>query len=70
MGLEGIVSKRLSASYRSGPSRHWIKVKNPDSPAMIRAGLPNGKRLTTVVAVQGIFHISAAQWRTACRSNY
>jgi bifunctional non-homologous end joining protein LigD len=37
MGLEGIVSKRLSAPYRSGPSRNWIKVKNPDSPAMIRA---------------------------------
>jgi bifunctional non-homologous end joining protein LigD len=31
MGLEGIVSKRLSAPYRSGPSRDWIKVKNPDS---------------------------------------
>jgi ATP-dependent DNA ligase len=27
MGLEGIVSKRLSAPYRSGPSRDWIKVK-------------------------------------------
>jgi bifunctional non-homologous end joining protein LigD len=37
MGLEGIVSKRLSAPYRSGPSRDWIKVKNPNSPAMIRA---------------------------------
>jgi bifunctional non-homologous end joining protein LigD len=37
MGLEGNVSKRLSAPYRSGPSRDWIKVKNPDSPAMIRA---------------------------------
>jgi bifunctional non-homologous end joining protein LigD len=36
MGLEGIVSKRLTALYRSGPSRDWIKVKNPDSPAMIR----------------------------------
>jgi bifunctional non-homologous end joining protein LigD len=36
-GLEGIVSKRLSAPYRSGPSRDWIKVKNPDSPAMRRA---------------------------------
>jgi bifunctional non-homologous end joining protein LigD len=35
-GLEGIVSKRLSAPYRSGPSRDWIKIKNPDSPAMIR----------------------------------
>jgi hypothetical protein len=36
MGLEGIVSKRLTAPYRSGPCRDWIKVKNPDSPAMIR----------------------------------
>ena len=29
MGLEGVVSKRLSAPYRSGPSRDWLKVKNP-----------------------------------------
>jgi hypothetical protein len=36
MGLEGVVSKRLSAPYRSGPSRDWIKVKNPSSPAMVR----------------------------------
>jgi bifunctional non-homologous end joining protein LigD len=40
LGFEGIVSKRLTAPYRSGPSRDWIKVKNPDSPAMrrVRAG--------------------------------
>jgi bifunctional non-homologous end joining protein LigD len=37
MGLEGIVSKRLTVPYRSGPSRDWLKVKNPDSPAMTRA---------------------------------
>jgi hypothetical protein len=37
LGMEGVVSKRLSAPYRSGPSRDWIKIKNPDSPAMIRA---------------------------------
>ena len=37
MGLEGIVSKRLTAPYRSGPSRDWLKIKNPNSPAMIRA---------------------------------
>jgi bifunctional non-homologous end joining protein LigD len=36
MGLEGIVSKRLTAPYRSGPSRDWMKIKNPDSPAMVR----------------------------------
>jgi bifunctional non-homologous end joining protein LigD len=37
LGFEGIVSKRLSAPYRSGPSRDWLKTKNPDSPAMRRA---------------------------------
>jgi hypothetical protein len=26
MGLEGIVSKRLTAPYRSGPSGDWLKV--------------------------------------------
>ncbi len=37
LGLEGIVSKRLASSYRSGPSKIWIKVKNPKSPAATRA---------------------------------
>jgi ATP-dependent DNA ligase len=36
MGLEGIVSKRLSKRCQSGPSRHWPKIKNPDSPEMVR----------------------------------
>ena len=29
MGLEGIVSKRKEAAYRSGQSDRWFKVKNP-----------------------------------------
>jgi bifunctional non-homologous end joining protein LigD len=37
MELEGVVSKRLSSPYRSGRSTDWLKIKNPDSPAMIRA---------------------------------
>jgi bifunctional non-homologous end joining protein LigD len=36
MGLEGMVSKRLTASYRSGPSRDWLMIKNPASPAIAR----------------------------------
>jgi bifunctional non-homologous end joining protein LigD len=36
MGLEGIVSKRLSRPYQSGRWGHWLKVKDPDSPAMRR----------------------------------
>jgi bifunctional non-homologous end joining protein LigD len=37
MGLEGIVSKRRDRSYKAGPCKDWIKVKNPKSPAMVRA---------------------------------
>jgi bifunctional non-homologous end joining protein LigD len=37
MGLEGIVSKKLTAPYRSDRSTQWLKIKNPNSPAMIRA---------------------------------
>jgi bifunctional non-homologous end joining protein LigD len=36
LGLEGIVSKHRDHPYRSGPSKSWLKVKNPDSPAMRR----------------------------------
>jgi bifunctional non-homologous end joining protein LigD len=36
MGLEGIVSKRIDAPYRSGRSRDWIKRKNPECPAVRR----------------------------------
>jgi bifunctional non-homologous end joining protein LigD len=36
-GLEGIVSKKLDGPYRSGPSKTWIKVKNPKRPAATRA---------------------------------
>jgi hypothetical protein len=37
LGLEGIVSKKLDAPYRSGPSKTWIKVKNLKAPAATRA---------------------------------
>jgi bifunctional non-homologous end joining protein LigD len=36
LGLEGILSKKLTAPYRSGPTRNWIKVKNPNAPAATR----------------------------------
>jgi len=29
LGLEGIVLKKLDSPYRSGPSKAWIKFKNP-----------------------------------------
>jgi len=36
LGCEGIVSKRLGSPYRSGRSPHWLKVKNPNAPAVKR----------------------------------
>jgi bifunctional non-homologous end joining protein LigD len=36
LGCEGIVSKRLGSSYRSGRTDCWIKVKNPEAPAVRR----------------------------------
>jgi bifunctional non-homologous end joining protein LigD len=30
LGLEGIVSKRVGSFYKNGPSRNWLKTKNPD----------------------------------------
>ena len=36
MGLEDIVSKRKASPYRSGRSRDWLKMKNPNAPAVKR----------------------------------
>jgi bifunctional non-homologous end joining protein LigD len=36
LGLEGIVSKKLGSSYRSGRSRYWVKSKNQQHPAVKR----------------------------------
>jgi bifunctional non-homologous end joining protein LigD len=36
LGAEGIVSKRVDGTYRSGPCRVWIKVRSPASIAVQR----------------------------------
>ena len=36
LGCEGIVSKRLGSIYRRGRSPLWLKVKNPNAPAVGR----------------------------------
>ena len=36
MGLEGVVSKRLNSTYRSGKSKAWLKLKNPKAPGYLR----------------------------------
>jgi hypothetical protein len=34
LGLEGIVSKRKDSPYRSGRSPDWLRMKNPNAPAV------------------------------------
>jgi bifunctional non-homologous end joining protein LigD len=36
LGCEGIVSKRLGAPYRAGRTDQWLKMKNPEAPAVRR----------------------------------
>lgn len=36
LGCEGIVSKKLGTTYRSGRSDTWLKIKNPKAPAVTR----------------------------------
>src|SRR5215469_9466885 len=36
LGAEGIVSKKVDSTYRSGPCRVWVKVRNPASIAVKR----------------------------------
>ena len=36
LGLEGIVSKRKDSAYRNRRSPDWLKMKNPDAPAVKR----------------------------------
>jgi bifunctional non-homologous end joining protein LigD len=36
LGAEGVVSKKIDSTYRSGPCRVWIKVRNPASIAVQR----------------------------------
>ena len=36
LGCEGIVSKRLGSSYRAGRVDQWLKIKNPEAPAVRR----------------------------------
>ncbi len=36
LDLGGIVSKRLTAPYKSGPCKSWIKVRKPTSAAYLR----------------------------------
>jgi bifunctional non-homologous end joining protein LigD len=36
LGFEGIVSKHRQSAYRAGPSKAWLKIKNPSAPGALR----------------------------------
>jgi hypothetical protein len=36
LGFEGIVSKRCDHIYRSGSTKVWFKIKNPNAPGVLR----------------------------------
>jgi ATP-dependent DNA ligase len=44
LGCEGIVSKRLGSIYRPGRSPLWVKVKNPNAPAVKREAEEDWRR--------------------------
>ena len=44
LGAEGIVSKRVDGTYRSGRCSVWIKVRNPASIAVQRERSENWNR--------------------------
>jgi len=46
LGLEGIVSKRKGSPYRSGRSPDWLKLKNPDAPAVKREAEEDWTKMT------------------------
>jgi len=44
LGAEGIISKKVDGTYRSGPCPVWIKVRNPASIAVQRERSENWNR--------------------------
>jgi bifunctional non-homologous end joining protein LigD len=66
LGCEGIVSKRLGSSYRSGRVDHWIKVKNPKAPAVKREAEEDWGKMTSDQAATLMDHHYLNFWRWAC----
>jgi hypothetical protein len=74
LGLEGIVSKRLGSRYRSGRSPDWLKMKNPDAPAVKRKapdfwrpGFSVGRRNGPLRTRRN--NLQSAPWEGALRSS-
>jgi bifunctional non-homologous end joining protein LigD len=61
LGLEGIVSKRKDSPYRSGRSPDWLKMKNPNAPAVKREEEEDwGKKRTEMSTLRTLFTFRVA----------
>jgi hypothetical protein len=49
MGFEGIVSKHRLRAYRSGPSKVWLKIKNPSACCASKTGLDMSDQIIRAV---------------------
>ena len=60
LGLEGIVSKKLSAPYRSGRSENWTKAKGRDGQEVVLGGwkTTNGKFRSLMAGVYRGGHLA------------
>jgi bifunctional non-homologous end joining protein LigD len=60
LGLEGIVSKKLSAPYRSGRSENWTKAKGRDGQEVVLGGwkTTNGKFRSLMAGVYRNGHLA------------
>jgi bifunctional non-homologous end joining protein LigD len=57
LGLEGVISKRRDAPYRSGRNRHWLKIKCVNRQELIIVGFtePRGRRTGVGALLLGVF---------------
>ena len=72
LGCEGIVSKRLGSTYRSGRSQHCLKIKNPTAPAVKREaeeiGCDNAYSCGLVSPLSGLGGFPAGNGAASSRS--
>ncbi|MCB9554421.1 MAG: DNA ligase D, partial [Myxococcales bacterium] len=68
MGLEGIISKRADAPYRSGRSRAWLKLKCGDRQELVIVGYtePSGQRQHLGALLLGVHRDGALRYAGKC----
>ena len=62
-GLEGIVSKRKGSANRSSRSPDWLKMKNPDAPAVKRGPKTAPRRGYEATREAAMAAFAKSRWR-------